>query len=197
MLPRFVKAFLPRRKCLLISWLHSLSAGPSSLFLSAPCCKTLIKERTGKMTDYISDGCFVLFSEMWPLSSELENSVLFWFFFCGFGEEPHYHWSSRQGQIWRIRLDGEGQGHPGGACGWGLPWIAQGLCLLPWLTQVKAYDLEVPLTIQHHLLAPGGLESLSFFSQSLSKLYSWAAPDLSPNVYHWSLETGEPACTWF
>ena len=118
------------------------------------------------MTDYISDGCFVLFSAMWPLSSELENSVLFWFFFCGFGEEPQWHWSSRQGQIQRIRLDGEGQGHPGGACGWGLPWIAQGLCLLPWLTQVKAYDLEVPLTIQHHLLAPGGLESLFFLSLS-------------------------------
>ena len=64
MLPRFVIAFHPRRKCLLISWLQSLSAGPSSLFLSAPGCKTLEKERTWKMTDYISDGCFILFSEM-------------------------------------------------------------------------------------------------------------------------------------
>ena len=63
-LSRFVTAFLSQSKHLLISWLQSPSAGPSSLFLSAPCCKTLVKQRTWKMTDCISDGCFILFSEM-------------------------------------------------------------------------------------------------------------------------------------
>ena len=80
MLSRFVIAFLPKSKCLLISWLHSLSA----VILEPKKMKSVIRQekKLDHMTlhlftfpkKYLSGPCFELGSVLDSRDSEMRNT---------------------------------------------------------------------------------------------------------------------------
>lgn len=67
---------------------HSANpAGPAS-WGRPKGCKTVIKGEMWKTARHISGGVFIQLSELRLLFPELENFVLFQFFFCGLRQEP-------------------------------------------------------------------------------------------------------------
>lgn len=129
-------------------------------------CKTVIKGEMWKTARHISGGVFIQLSELRLLFPELENFVLFRFFFCGLRQEP------------LATLKEQPRRGPGGYVAWGVPGWPSAFCPLIQLNSFNSNVLKSKFFWQFNLihLVSMGLESLSLISQPPSKLYFGVVP---------------------